>query len=499
MMTIIKSAQIVDGTGKKPFRADVLLKDDKISAIGSFPNKKADIVINGLGMYLAPGFIDANTDSDHYLSLFTNPPQKDFLLQGVTTIIGGHCGSSLAPLLYGTLESIRKWTDVNQVNVDWHTMAELFKVLRRLKLGVNFGTLVGHSTIRRALIGEDLRDLTESETQVFERVLSQSLEEGALGFSAGLGYAHSRLIPYGEIKTLLKVVAKYDGVYATHLRDEKKGLLVSINEAIKAAKETGVKILISHFRPLVGFEKDFEAGLNLINEAPKKINIHFDSYPFDTSIVPIYTLLPSWAQSGGLEVMLNNIKTPAVKERILAELPELKNGDLIIAQALGKNYLVGKSLEDFSKNRELDLKSGLLELMDVSNLRALVFYKNVNLDLAINSLMSAKALLASNAASMEESDKYIKHERAMSTFTKFLEIARSRGKEISFEEAIKKITSVPAQKFNLKNRGIVKEGNFADLVMISDDKIQYVFVNGQPVVSEGELQNLTSGRVLKRG
>src|SRR3989344_3589320 len=116
-MTLIRSVQIVDGSGKAPYKADVLLSGDRISAIGAFPNKKASLVINGLGYYLAPGFIDVNTDSDHYLSLFTNPSQEDFLTQGVTTIIGGMCGSSLAPLIYGSLESIRKWTDIGQINV----------------------------------------------------------------------------------------------------------------------------------------------------------------------------------------------------------------------------------------------------------------------------------------------------------------------------------------------------------------------------------------------
>ena len=492
-MTIIKSAQIIDGTGKPPFRADVLLKDDKISAIGSFPNKKADTVINGLGYYLVPGFIDVNTDSDHYLSLFTNPSQKDFLLQGVTTIIGGHCGSSLAPLLYGTLESIRKWTDINQINVDWHTIAELFKTLGQVKLGVNFGTLAGHSTIRRALIGEDLRDLTESELKIFQRILNQALEEGALGFSTGLGYAHSRLVPYNEIKALLPIVAKRGGVYTTHLRDETNCLLSSINETIKIARETGVKTLISHIRPLVGYEKEFENGLKLLEKSATDLNLHFDTYPFDTSIVPIYTLLPLWAQNGGLEIMAANLSDPSIKNRIIPELPNLKENDLVVAQAIGNDYLVGKTLGEFAANRNLDLKSGLLELMTVANLKALIFYKNVNLELVIKSLTSEKALLASNAASLEESDKYIKHERGYNTFPRYLEI----NKTIPLETAIKKITLIPAEKFNLRGRGVIKEGNFADLALISDNKIQQVLVSGQIAVSEGKSRNIAAGRILR--
>src|SRR3989344_3572596 len=125
MMTLIKNVQVFDGTGKSSFRSDIMVKGDRIAAIGNFPNKKADVVIDGLGFTATPGFIDANTDSDHYLSLFTNPLQEDFLLQGVSTIIGGQCGSSLAPLLYGSLKSIRKWVDIDEMNVDWRSVKEL--------------------------------------------------------------------------------------------------------------------------------------------------------------------------------------------------------------------------------------------------------------------------------------------------------------------------------------------------------------------------------------
>src|SRR3989344_3676031 len=162
-MILIKQAQIADGTGKPLYRSDILIDGAKISAIGSFTQKKADIIIDGLGLIATPGFIDVNSNSDHYLSLFTNPHQKDFLLQGITTIIGGQCGSSLAPLLYGSLVSISRWASTDLVNVDWHTLAEFFKVLKKMKLGVNFGTLTGHSTIRRDLVGDEIRDLTQTE------------------------------------------------------------------------------------------------------------------------------------------------------------------------------------------------------------------------------------------------------------------------------------------------------------------------------------------------
>src|SRR3989344_2802238 len=386
-MTLIRSVQIVDGSGKAPYKADVLLSGDRISALGAFPNKKASLVINGLGYYLAPGFIDIHTDSDHYLTLFSNPPQEDFLTQGVTTIIGGHCGSSLAPLLYGSLESIQKWGNPNLINVDWHTVDDFLTVLKSSGLGVNFGTLVGHSTIRRALIGEGLRDLSGSELKVLLNLLARSLEEGALGLSAGLGYVHSKNVSYEEIKSFAKTVEKYNGVFAAHLRDEKEKLADAVSETIQLSRETGAKILVSHFRPLIGYERNFEQALNLIETAANKLDFHFDNYPFDSSVVPLYTLLPTEFQTGGWRVMLDNISKKAIQEKIIKELLILKESDIIIASAPQAKYLTGKYLGQFAKNREIDLPAALLELMKATQLQAVVIYKNINLDLTVKSLM----------------------------------------------------------------------------------------------------------------
>src|ERR1044072_3559400 len=156
MTLLIKNVKVL-GTGRAPEeKADVFVSGEVISAVGSFPHKGADEVIDGQGGWLMPGFIDVDTTSAHYLSSFDAPEQEDFLKQGVTTIIGGHCGASLAPLLYGSLESLRKWGDTNEINVDWHTVAEFFARLAQRPLGVNFGMLAGHSTIRRAILGEDV-------------------------------------------------------------------------------------------------------------------------------------------------------------------------------------------------------------------------------------------------------------------------------------------------------------------------------------------------------
>src|ERR1700722_19667114 len=191
MTLLIKNVRILGGAREFPEPCDVFVSGDKISAIGNFVDKKADETLDGQGAYLSPGFIDVNTDSDHYLTLFEYPSQEDFLRQGVTTIFGGMCGSSLAPILYGTLESVRKWSgSESTVNVDWHTTGEFLATIDKRPFAVNFGTLAGHSTIRRAIVGDAIRDLTKNELGVLLETLKKALEEGAFGLSTGLGYVH---------------------------------------------------------------------------------------------------------------------------------------------------------------------------------------------------------------------------------------------------------------------------------------------------------------------
>ncbi len=492
MTILIKSGNIIDGAGRPKFRADLLIKDDKIAAIGIFPNKTADLTIDALGLNVVPGFIDVNTDSDHYLTLFTNPLQEDFLLQGVTTIIGGQCGSSLAPLFYGSLKSIRTWTTGEKINIDWNTINEFKGTLRKLGLGVNFGTLIGHSTIRRDLAGDDIRDLTDSEISVFQHTIESALKEGALGLSTGLSYIHSRFVSYSEIKKLLKPVIRRGGVYATHLRDEKKDLIKSVKETAFVAEEIGIPTIISHFRPIAGFEEQFREALSIIENNLHKQNVFFDINPFGMSIMPIYTFLPPWTQQESLEKMLEYITDKNHRLGILKELSLIENNleNLVIGEAENHPSLAGKTLGEFSESRGLDLAEGLLMLMEITNLRAQLFYNNINSDLLPELLFHPQALIASNSASLG-SQAALKPERSTGTFKKFLKLAAE--KNLPMEETIRKITSVPAKIFKIKKRGVLSEGNFADLALLKENEAVHVIINGKLSVQEGKITNQKNG------
>jgi len=491
---LIKNSTIIDGTGTAGEKKDILIKDDRIVAIGHFPAQQAETVLDALGMTTTPGFIDVNTDSDHYLSLFTDSAQQDFLLQGVTTIFGGNCGSSLAPLIRGSLESIRKWGDTNLVNVDWHTMAEFLQTLDKLKLGVNFGTLVGHSTVRRGILGETLRDLTAPEMDMMKSVISQALADGAFGVSTGLAYNHARNAPFAEVKSLAELVARANGVYSTHLRNEHEGLVSAVGEAISIAKETGAKTLISHFRSIINFEKQFEDALKIIQSSGQKVR--FDAYPFDYSIVPVYTLLPEWAQQGSLEQMQVLIADSYNNDELRKAFSKIKGGDIVIARAPGFDYLVGKTLAEYSKAQEINSVDGLLNLMRQTKLRAVVFKKNINYKNTLNALDSPKSFVASNSPSLLEGRNVIENERAARTFSKYLELVRGNPKA-SLESAIMKLTSEPANFFGLKDRGVLKEGAIADIAVLNGNRAVHVLVRGKLAVRDGSFQGGLYGEILR--
>jgi len=506
-MILIKNGTVIDGTGNPRKQQDILIREDVIAAIGNLKNQKADQVIDAKGLTVTPGFIDINTDSDHYLSIFSDPHQDNFLLQGVTTIIGGHSGSSLAPLVRGNLKSIRKWADINTVNVNWSTVEELFENLQRVKLGINFGTLVGHLTIRRGLIEEENRHLTKHELAAFQDLLKQSLKEGAFGFSTGLRYNHAKHAPYEEIIALTQIVAKHGGLYATHLRDERAGIAEAVDEVLGYARETGVKTLITHFRALKGFENEFEEAYEHIENAAKEIQINFDGYPFDYSIIPLYTLLAEEHRGGNLETMCERIADQDLQNEIMNTFPKITGGDVIIAQAQGFDYLVGKTIGEFASTNEITIKSAILKLMNITKLRAVLFRKNINLKKTIGALFSENGYIASNSPSRVGQKSVINNERAATTFSTFLEMVIQKTDPVigtlqshhTLEWAIRKITGKPADLLGIKKRGYLKEGNFADIAILKNEAARHVFVNGAWLVKDREINTeILPGRIIKK-
>ncbi|NLC31334.1 MAG: amidohydrolase family protein, partial [Candidatus Moranbacteria bacterium] len=246
---IIKNGVIIDGTGRVMHKDDIGIKEGKIVEIGDLSNERADKVIEAKNKYVAPGFIDINNHSDTRWRIFSNPALESLIYQGITTIIGGNCGSSLAPLHNSEMiKSIRKWMDIEKINVNWVSVDDFLEEVQKIKPAVNFGTLIGHSTLRRGIIGDATRNLMEDEIRVMEEMAKKAMQDGAFGLSTGLVYSHAKLANKKEIERLARIVANFNGIYTTHVRDESDKIYDSVSEAIETAKLAGVRLSISHLK-----------------------------------------------------------------------------------------------------------------------------------------------------------------------------------------------------------------------------------------------------------
>ncbi len=495
MTTLIKNIILIDGTGGPSFKADVLVRDRNIMAIGSFPRYKADTVIYGNESYLVPGFIDMGSNADRYLTLFSSPQHKDFLTQGITTTLIGQCGFSLAPSPYGALHHLIPWTKINAINTNWRSVGEFLDTLeQRLPLGINIGTLVGHRVMREDILNDPrtFRSLSANELRIFRAMLKQTLREGAFGLSTGLGYYPYQETTYHELRALTDIVAEQHGIYTTHLRDEKENLINSIQETIRIAQETSVTTIISHLRPFIGFEKSFDAARALIEEKSAKAHVYFHTNPFSESAVSLDSLIPSFAQEKDREVLYRKLNNPTEAKKIIASFPRLQAPRVIILNAPGMEFLNGKTLAEFAVNRGLTSPKALLELMKITRLRGVIFYENLNAKKIKEALSSPRALISSDSPNFDTIAPEQKPQRSYKTFPEFLSYMQSS--HASLEHVISRISGLPAKLMELPKRGIIAIGYAADMVLLNKDMHPtMVMVNGTTVVHEGNFIEPQSG------
>lgn len=521
---LIKNGTIIDGTGKKDFKADIAIKKDKIKKIGHLSKIKAKTVIDAKGQYITPGFIDTHNHSDSYWTLFTAPSLEGMLRQGVTTIIGGNCGSSLAPLVGGNIvASIQKWANINEVNVNWLSMEEFLDVLEKRKIGINFGTLVGHATLRRGIIGEEFRKLKSKEIKMMERMLGDALKEGAFGMSTGLAYSHAKIAPTEEIIQLAKIVKKEQGVYVSHIRGEAEELIPAIEETISIAKKSKASTEISHLKAM-GKKNwpNFSKALEMIEKANKqRININFDMYPYTATGSVLYILLPDWVAEGGKRMLIKRLKDPTTKAKVIKEMQEAKPYEydkVIVAISPADKTFIGKRITEVAQTQDTSVEEAVVNMLIVSEGRVITFFETLNEDNVKMGLKHPLAFIASDGSGYDV-NYYVKrkellHPRCFGTFPRVLGKYVREEKLISWEKAIYKMTGGPAEKIGLKNRGVLKKGNFADITIFNPktvidratfenpfqypEGIEYVIVNGKIAVDKGKYTGEMAGKVLRK-
>ncbi len=473
MSLLIKNVQIVDGSGKKPYKGDILIQQEKISAIGNLKSKQTEKSIDGLGNYLIPAFVDPAATSDRYLDILVDPEQSRLKEQGIGTVIGGNGGISLAPLIYGRLDSlIKRWPDAAIANTDWHSMEEFFKSLRRFNLGVNFGSLAGYETVKEAVTGEENRELTRNEIKVAGKVIDNALKEGAFGVSINASYVSAA--GRGEIKTITDLVNKHHGFVSLSI-DVKNGA-----ERIKkiigdfSGKHNKTKILVTDFWPLVGHERVFE---EVISSASG--NVRFSVKPYPGVIYEALEILPSWiTKDRSRESAYKALSEEDVAEKVKQELLWIDPEKALVLSSPNHEILRGKTIKELSEMYGLPAADTIIKIIKTCRLKFSFLYQSANEEILLKHI-NDRNIFVSGYSDSRFAGLIMDKQAEKNSFTRAVEAA-VESHSLPIEDAVKSVSSAPAKFLNIKNRGVVKEGYAADLVIIDKDnfKTTYSIVGG---------------------
>ncbi|HEX5429724.1 MAG TPA: D-aminoacylase [Patescibacteria group bacterium] len=502
---LIKNGEVVDGLGKSQIRRDVAIERGHIADISeNISESKAKQVLNASGKIVAPGFIDIQNHSDSYWTLFDHPAAESLLSQGITTIIVGNCGSSVAPLTSAeAIKTIQKWHNLAGVNINWSSFAEFLRNLEG-RIGVNVGSLVGHATIRRGLVGDAVRPATFDEIRIMDKLLWQALSQGAFGLSMGLVYAHEVNSHTGELMELAQNLKVRDAYLSVHLRSEGTHILESLDEVIEIAKRSEVALKISHFK--IRKSKNWHLAENVLKKLEdayhKGLNVSFDVYPYDTTWAVLYTYMPKWAYEGGRAEILKVLADPLQRKKVLEFLKTQEHDyrKIIIATSEGATGFVGKSVSDIAQNSGVSETEALLNVLAATATQAISFDQNLSFGVVEQFMSSPLAMIATDGAGYgTRSSPNLVHPRCFGAMPKFLSWARD-SKKLSLPEAVKKITSQPAKLLGLSDRGVLDTSSIADVVVFDPKNIRDLATYADPYKFSAGIEHvLVNGNLAYSG
>ena len=543
-MTIIKNGLIVDGTGKPAFPGDVVVEGDRIVDIikPQKQNSKA-ATIDASGCIVSPGFIDAHSHSDAYLVLEPDAPSK--ISQGVTTEINGQCGGSVAPR-YGEARLSSDWAALLGERLTWRSLAEYRTVLEAAKPAINTIQFVGHNTLRSSVVGYAGRAATPDELKEMQRLLTESLDAGGWGLTTGLIYQPGKYSTPEEVIALAKVAAERGGFYATHMRSEGDRILEAIDEVIDLVKATGIRAEISHLK--TSGKRNWhkiDAVLEKIENAiGDGLLLGSDRYPFCAAGTDLDIVLPDWAQEGAAPAEMARLADPATRAKIVAEINASDRdwstvmiggtwhestkplSGKTVAEILGLRcamgdivgpHLVGAPPRgDRGRVGDASLPGELIcRILELDGCKTGAFFFGMseeNLDKILSRPWIVPGSDASLRAPWGPLGADHPHPRAYGTMPEFYRRVRALG--VSREEAIARMTSVPARRFGIAHRGVIEKGAFADLAIWKEDEfaskatyvephqfsagMKTVIVNGAVSYTEGKFTGDRAGRFLER-
>lgn len=516
MDLFIKNSTIYDGTGNPPFVANIGIKKDRIVYIGrdTFSAKRT---INAKNYVLTPGFIDTHSHSD--FTCLADPRAEGKLTQGITTEINGNCGFSASPMFGEVVE--RRLQELSSYGLNpWNTLQEYITLLKRAQPAVNFVTLCGHGNLRGSVMGYKKREADKRALKKMKELLQREMLSGVRGFSTGLIYPPGIFADTEEIVELARVTALYKGIYTTHMRSEGDGLLAALEEAVLIGRKAEISVHISHLKTS-GEENwwKIEAVLKIFEDARKQgVRITADRYPYIASATELSVFLPSWIIEGSRQDILKRLKSKMIRMAIKNYLENRGKSFLnriLISEVASKR---DKSLEGKTLGELTDLSGAahfICDLLIRSNLYVDVIYFGMNEENLKKILSQPYVMIGTDASARCREGITAQgkpHPRGFGSFPRFIRKYVLDEGILSLQEAIKKITYLPAKVFRIKKRGLIKEGYFADIVIFDpstiEDKatfeepfrfskgIKYVIVNGVISVEENEPTGKRNGRVL---
>ncbi len=531
---VITNGHIIDGTGSPWYSGDVGIRGGRIAAIGNLSAASRKQTIDAKGMVVAPGFIDMLGQSE--LTILVDPRLPSKIYQGITTEITGE-GGSVAPLNDSLIRADHDSYEHFKLTADWHTLSEYFARLEKQGMGINFATYVGATQVRRMVLGDADVQPTPRQLDQMKELVRQGMRDGAVGVSTSLMYAPAPYAKTEELIALAAEAAKFGGIYASHIRSEGDNVLESLDEAIRIGREAHIPVEIWHFK--VGGKKNWGRMPEAIAEVEAArhsgVDITADTYAYPAWFNTMSAFIPPWAHDGGKDKLIERLKDPATRQRIRKDIlapehpwdnewGEIPGPEAVLIGVVHNpklRPLLGKTLAEIAAiwNKDHPEKDAMDTLFDF------LVEDDAFTEVAVFAMSEPDVALALQQpwVSIDNDSEGTSpegllgqdhpHPRAYGTFPRILRKYVREEKKLSLEDAIRKFSSLPAQRMRLTDRGVLKAGMWADVVIFDPGAIRdlatfdkpnqlsegmrFVLVSGTPVIEEGRMTGSLPGKVLR--
>lgn len=526
---LIRNGRVVDGSGRAGYVADVAIKNDRIVKIGKLSQATATRVIDAQGLVIAPGFIDMLGQSETYVLI--DPRAMSKVMMGVTTEITGE-GESIAPINERQIKEQEDFLNRFNLKIDWHTLDEYFKRLEKQGSGVNLGTFVGATQVREYVVGYDDRPPTPQELEQMKKLVADAMRDGALGLSTSLQYVPARFAKTDELIELAKVARQYGGIYATHQRSEANTIDASLDEVFAIAEKAKIPIEIWHLK--TAYKKNWGRMphvLDRIKQARDRgLDITADIYPYIAGSTSLSACLPPWALEGGTDKMLERLRDPHTRQRLKTEISQEQTtweniylgsggpGGVLIGAVVNRELesLQGKRISEIAAEQKKDPLDAVFDLILADHGQTGAIYFIMSEDDMRAAMKSPLVSFCTDSGARATDGPLAgskSHPRGWGSYPRILGRYVRDEKLLSLEAAIHKMTGAPAARVGLKERGLIKEGMFADITVFDPatviDRatfespnqyptgIEYVIVNGKISVDKGQRTAALAGRPLR--